>query len=248
MIAPYYEEDGITIYNADCRDVLPQLEPVDLVLTDCGYLVYTMRVRIIHKGVSTMIEITDMQAGKAGEYLVCADLILKGHIAFPSEQGLPFDVIADISSRLIRIQVKTTRTHVALHQRAEHTPGYIFHVRRMGKEGRGRYEDGVVDLFALVALDTREIGYVAARDVKTTMIFRTKTFAGKYRGEDKDLRLAIVKELKGNGASLREIKEKTGLDKSYISRLLAGKENRTVATGRYLADYELSKALEVLGA
>lgn len=37
MVAPYYEEDGITIYNADCRDVLPQLEPVDLVLTDPPY-------------------------------------------------------------------------------------------------------------------------------------------------------------------------------------------------------------------
>lgn len=37
MIAPYYNEDGITIYNADCRDVLPQLEPVDLVLTDPPY-------------------------------------------------------------------------------------------------------------------------------------------------------------------------------------------------------------------
>lgn len=37
MIEPYYEQDGITIYNADCREVLPQLEPVDLVLTDPPY-------------------------------------------------------------------------------------------------------------------------------------------------------------------------------------------------------------------
>lgn len=34
MIKPYYEEPGITIYCADCCDVLPQLDPVDLVLTD----------------------------------------------------------------------------------------------------------------------------------------------------------------------------------------------------------------------
>lgn len=34
---PYFEEDGITIYNADCREVLPQLGPVDLVLTDPPY-------------------------------------------------------------------------------------------------------------------------------------------------------------------------------------------------------------------
>ena len=34
---PYYEQDGIVIYHGDCRDVLPTLEPVDLVLTDPPY-------------------------------------------------------------------------------------------------------------------------------------------------------------------------------------------------------------------
>jgi len=34
---PYYEHAGITIYNADCREVLPTLGPVDLVLTDPPY-------------------------------------------------------------------------------------------------------------------------------------------------------------------------------------------------------------------
>jgi DNA modification methylase len=36
---PYYERDGITIYHADCRDVLPTLAAgsVDLVLTDPPY-------------------------------------------------------------------------------------------------------------------------------------------------------------------------------------------------------------------
>lgn len=36
---PYYDQDGITIYHGDCRDILPSLEPgsVDLVLTDPPY-------------------------------------------------------------------------------------------------------------------------------------------------------------------------------------------------------------------
>lgn len=34
---PYYDEGGITIYHADCRDVLPALPKVDLVLTDPPY-------------------------------------------------------------------------------------------------------------------------------------------------------------------------------------------------------------------
>lgn len=34
---PYYEHAGITIYHGDCREILPSLEPVDLVLTDPPY-------------------------------------------------------------------------------------------------------------------------------------------------------------------------------------------------------------------
>ena len=36
-MTPYYERDGITIYHGDCRDILPHLEQVDLVLTDPPY-------------------------------------------------------------------------------------------------------------------------------------------------------------------------------------------------------------------
>jgi DNA modification methylase len=34
---PYYSQTGVTIYNADCREVLPSLDVVDLVLTDPPY-------------------------------------------------------------------------------------------------------------------------------------------------------------------------------------------------------------------
>ena len=34
---PYYEREGIVIYNADCRDIFPHLPQVDLVLTDPPY-------------------------------------------------------------------------------------------------------------------------------------------------------------------------------------------------------------------
>jgi site-specific DNA-methyltransferase (adenine-specific) len=36
-VQPYYEQDGITIYCGDCRDVLPQIGPVDHVITDPPY-------------------------------------------------------------------------------------------------------------------------------------------------------------------------------------------------------------------
>jgi site-specific DNA-methyltransferase (adenine-specific) len=34
---PYYDVDGITIYHGDCREILPYLPKVDLVLTDPPY-------------------------------------------------------------------------------------------------------------------------------------------------------------------------------------------------------------------
>lgn len=34
---PYYQEDGITIYHGDCREILPTLEAFDLCLTDPPY-------------------------------------------------------------------------------------------------------------------------------------------------------------------------------------------------------------------
>ncbi len=34
---PYYDHAGITIYHGDCREILPQLPKVDLVLTDPPY-------------------------------------------------------------------------------------------------------------------------------------------------------------------------------------------------------------------
>lgn len=36
-MTPYFERDGISIYLGDCREVLPSLPPVDLVLTDPPY-------------------------------------------------------------------------------------------------------------------------------------------------------------------------------------------------------------------
>jgi len=38
LVKPYYEDDSVTIYHGDCREILPTLEPVDLVLTDPPYV------------------------------------------------------------------------------------------------------------------------------------------------------------------------------------------------------------------
>lgn len=35
----YYEDEVVTIYHGDCREILPQLDPVDVVITDPPYSV-----------------------------------------------------------------------------------------------------------------------------------------------------------------------------------------------------------------
>lgn len=130
------------------------------------------------------MEINDLQIGKAGEYLVCADLILQGHIAFPSEQGLPYDVVFDYQGKIFKVQVKTTRTSKDIPQRKIPVKGYIFNIKRRGKGNKSRTSESTCDLFALVALDTKIIGYLPNKDVRETMNFRCEKFRGTYRVEN----------------------------------------------------------------
>ena len=118
-----------------------------------------------------MENINDLQVGKAGEYLVCADLILKGYVAFPSEQGLPYDVVFSAGNKLYKVQVKTTRKPTPVPQRKKRTDKYIINIRRCGKGGRKFYEKDDVDIFAIVAIDTKTIGYIKTEDAKQTMFF-----------------------------------------------------------------------------
>ena len=37
MMKPYYQDEWVTIYHGDCREILPELPKVDLVLTDPPY-------------------------------------------------------------------------------------------------------------------------------------------------------------------------------------------------------------------
>lgn len=102
-----------------------------------------------------------LELGKAAEHLVCADLILLGHRAFLSDQGLPYDVVVDLGGRLIRIQVKGAcfARNCSARSRVERVT-YSFFVRRVGKSGRKRLSDADCDLVALVALDIRVVAYL----------------------------------------------------------------------------------------
>lgn len=194
--------------------------------------------------------ITDMQAGKVGVHLVCADLILKGYIAFPSEEALPYDIVAEIHGKLIKIQVKTTRIPVPIPQRCrkvENAPVYLFQIMRMGKGGKKKYSDSHNDLFALVALDRNLIAYVSHSQAKTTMMFRLKEFEGNYYGDKYMKDRTKLEELraKNHDISYREMGRVLGLGDAYVSRVWKLK-NKPQYKWRSLEDFTLEKCLEAL--
>lgn len=180
----------------------------------------------------------ELQLGKAGEYLVCADLITKGFIAFPSEQGLSYDVVLDNGSRLIKIQVKTTLEPRVVPQRNKDTHCYIFNIKRKGRNNSKRYEDAEVDVFALVALDSRTIGYLTNRDLKTTMNFRVGALRGSYYDEKGMQDFERAKVLKAEGKSIKEIAEILGVHFSAAYRMTVEGFTPFESSARYLSDLE----------
>lgn len=189
-----------------------------------------------------MQPIDDLAAGKAGEYLVCADLILRGHVAFPSEQGLPYDVVADINGKLHRVQVKTTRGTKPIPQRKEHVTGYLFHVGKCGKGGVRSYGVNDVDLFAMVAIDTRTIAYLSPSGIKRTMIFRAPQNEGKHHDEMMEVRRLAIHADKESGLRNFEIAAKHGIDQSAVGRALR-KTSNTFPASPYLHHLTLEHAL-----
>jgi hypothetical protein len=186
-----------------------------------------------------MIEINDIQAGKVGEYLVCADLILKGYVAFPTEQGLHYDVVLSVGNKLYKVQVKATRSPQFIPQRKNDTKKYLFHVRRCGKGGRKQYAKDDVDIFALVALDTKEIGYIKADKVKQTMFFLP---VGMLPVNDTTDRKEKIIALRKEGLSYNAIGKELLVDPAYANRVVLGKQNKSYSRS-YLTDFNILEAI-----
>lgn len=101
-----------------------------------------------------------LEIGKAAEHLACADLILAGHRAFLTDQGLPYDLVFDHRNRLLRVQVKATANPRPVPNRPGSGPSYMFHIRRAGKGAKRIVSDDAFDILALVALDIRQVAYL----------------------------------------------------------------------------------------
>jgi hypothetical protein len=178
----------------------------------------------------------ELQKGKVGEYLVCADLILKGFVAFIGEQGLPYDVVLDIGDKLLKIQVKTTSGTRKVPQRNIESQMYIFNIKRHGANNKKQYTDREVDIFALVCLSTRQIGYLTNAEMPSTINIRADELKGTYYDEKgiEDYK-NVIKSC--DGKSLKETSSITGLNISTISRMRQNRYKPFKTKARYFSDF-----------
>ena len=145
---------------------------------------------------------SELQIGKAGEHLVCCDLIMQGYLAFLADQGVPYDVIVDIGGRALRIQVKTTQRLVTY---GKSKNVYRFGTRKAkGSRARTNIED--IDLFAFVVLDTKTIAYWTAKQTigKTGLIKQTLEFRSRLSHHDGKLKQNGNPRKNGWGANYLE--------------------------------------------
>ena len=113
----------------------------------------------------------ELNLGRAGEYLVMADVLLQGYQCFDTAQGVNYDLIIDHLKKLIKVQIKSTRepkSWGSTYQKS--TPSYHYHIRRAGKGAKRKYTKDEFDLFALVMLDTKKVAYVLNQKVATSSI------------------------------------------------------------------------------
>ena len=62
---PYYQDDAVTIYHADCRDILPLLPKVDMIFTDPPYGHNNNNRDLIHNREKALGVCKDQQEGRA---------------------------------------------------------------------------------------------------------------------------------------------------------------------------------------
>jgi hypothetical protein len=105
---------------------------------------------------------------KAGEYLTAFELTARGFDVSIAAEGLPYDLLAQIANRVLRVQVKTAARPVWDER-------YVFDTKLGSHKGpnRSRVYDGAdIDLFALVALNLKRVAFISRQDVKGRSVLK----------------------------------------------------------------------------
>jgi hypothetical protein len=102
--------------------------------------------------------IRSLNAGRAGEHIVLADLYLSGLNPMKTGEGCVYDLALDFKGKLIKIQCKST-----LGPRDDNVKRYRFSVTKSADNNthiRKKYSSTEVDIIAFVALDLKVVAYL----------------------------------------------------------------------------------------
>ena len=107
---------------------------------------------------------TELQKGKAGEHLVCFDLIHKGYNAFLTDAGLPYDIVVDINGRILRIQVKSCSKKCNLGKYVKNVYNFSLRPAKSNSITKSRkFSCKNIDYIAFVFMDIKCVQYIAAK-------------------------------------------------------------------------------------
>lgn len=183
---------------------------------------------------------SDLHVGRAGEYLVAAQLLSMGFDVSMAEQGMPYDLIADVNGRLLRVQVKSTRKASPVPGRKDQE-AYIYRISRCGKKGSGSYI-GAVDIIAIVAIDAKAVGFISANKMPTTLLVRPESRRGEHQDEiNARVNNEILARL-NDGVPRSDIVKEFNTSLQRISKIKCDR-TKMDTFGVYMADLSLDKAL-----
>jgi hypothetical protein len=165
--------------------------------------------------------------GVAGQYLACADLLSKGLIAYPSCEGLPYDVVLDRKDIILRIQVKTCNR--SRQPGANKSLGGWYSYNLVGSSGKKnshdektnyRYKSDEVDIFALVAFDIRQVGYILRWDTdRTNYRFCDDSNRGVYFSDHIKTKYSTIQKMYKEGQSYDEISKNLNISPHTVRRI-----------------------------
>ncbi|ELQ4640265.1 hypothetical protein IFY68_01991 [Klebsiella pneumoniae] len=129
---------------------------------------------------------SELELGKCGEYYAIFKLSKQGFICFPSDQGLPYDIVVQSGEYLLRGQVRTT---LCMRDYGKSKNVFRFSTRT-GKGTCRATNYGSCDFYAFVVIEEEKVGFMAASEIisdknigsiKQTIEFRTqdKTYPGR---------------------------------------------------------------------
>lgn len=113
---------------------------------------------------------------------------------------------------------------------------YIFNLKIHGKNRKKLYTKEEVNLFALVCLDTRQVGYLLPHNMPSTVNIRADGLKGNYYDEKGISDYEKVMALSKTITNRSEIAYQVGIDVAIVCKMLKPNYKPFKTRARYFSD------------